>query len=123
MKLTNRDAQRLLIALRNLEAGGETKLTAQTRMNIAININRLMPVVAAFETGTARRRLDQKDGDNEANRAIERELLTLADALADFEDLLPIGVGDLDLANNAKISGEHLAALAPALAGLEAKAA
>lgn len=124
MKLTNRDAQRLLIALRSVEAGGETKLAGQARMNIAININRLMPVVAAFETSIEKRKLDQVPGADarSANVAIQKEIMDLADASQDHT-LITMGFADLDLDNNPKITSDQIASLAPILRDLEAKAA
>lgn len=121
MKLTNRNAQRLLIALRNLEASGEIKFKGQTRIDIAKNINLLMPNVGAFETGSQKRELDYKDDTPDQNRAIKKELIDLADATQDY-DLVPLAVADLDLDSNHKITGEQIAALAPILAEL-AKAA
>lgn len=121
--LSNRDAQRLLGALKTIDAGGEIKLTGQTRIAIAININRLTPMVAAFEVGSQRRQLDFLPGAEarDANTAIQRELLALADDKQGYE-LRSLTTAALDLDANPKITGDQVAALAPILSDFEAQA-
>lgn len=127
LTLTNRDAQRMLGALKTIDAGGEVKFSGQTRMNIAININRVLPIVAAFEIGSQKRQLDFQPGPEaaEGNKVIQRELIALADATNSY-DLVPLKATDLNLDENAKITGDQIAALMPLISNVpeaEAKAA
>lgn len=124
--LSNREAQRLLATLKKIDATGDIKLKGQTRILIAVNINKLTPLVAAFETAGQRRQFDFKAGEEamDNNKAIQTELMAMADATQKF-DLAPMKLADLDLDENVKITGDQIAALAPILSdfGKEAKAA
>ena len=116
VKLTNNDAQRLLAALRAVDA--ESKLEGRTRLDIAININRLMPMVMAFETTVQKRRMDFGLGSGEVNKDIVIELSDLMTGCEEY-DLKEITVNSLKLDDNLKITGDQLASMTPILTGLE----
>lgn len=116
MKLSNFTAQRLFSALRNIDANEAIKLPGSVRLDIARNINRLTPLVSAYERVVQRRSRDLQPGDagRAANNQIAVELEQLADS-TDEIDLIEIDCDQLRLDDNPRITADFVASLAPIL--------
>jgi len=122
MKIKIGTAQTLLGGLMNLEKDEKTKL-GDSRFPIAINIERLRPVVAAYESAAQKRMAEML----EDSAPEERELIQLrfaeADAgLRDEEveiDLKTIERKGLKLDDNTRITGAMLAQIAPMISDFE----
>lgn len=133
MKLSpnNREAQRLFVGLRDIDAIEGVKLTGKVTLNIAIGINRLTPIVTAFERSISklRQQLQEidtlnrplKDEEKEENKAIRESNKAIVNEIEDLADS-PIEAGEIDLnpfkldnfklEENPKIRGDHLASIA-----------
>lgn len=116
MNLTNVHAQRLLGALRTIDMSDSIKLAGQTRLDIARNINRLMPDMQAFERAVAAKRREMQPG--EANVAANNEIQAEIENMGaqEFEvKLYKLEYAKLNLDDNPRITGDTIAALAPIL--------
>lgn len=117
VRLMNVEAQRLLGALRSVDNHDSVKLAGMTRLDIARNINRLMPAVLAFEkaVGRAQRELLPPGPDSrDANNVKMVEITELSEGVEVY-DLVSIEHTALRLDDNPRISGDTIAALAPIL--------
>lgn len=112
----NVEAQRLLGALRLIDSNDTVKLSGMTRLDIARNINRLMPAVVAFEkaVGALQRDLVQKPESADANKALAVEIVAVSEA-SEEHDLIALEHTALRLDDNQRITGDMIAALAPVL--------
>jgi len=117
MKLSYRDAQRLLVGLRKIDEADETKLDGEVRLKIGININRLQPHIKVFEREVQRIQRELHNGkgpDPSKMTEAEEELQRLSDTEDDYK-LKKIDTGDLKLSSNTKIKADTLAQIAPVL--------
>lgn len=113
MELTNADAQRLLMGCRSIDADEGTKLDADVRMKIAVNINRLMPNMQAFERvyGSLQAALQIVNG-TPIDAKVMQEITKLSDQTDNYK-LKKISLADLKLKDNPKIKADVVARLAP----------
>lgn len=112
VKLSNMTAQRLLIVLQRIDQNDAVKLPGLVRLDIARNINRLIPNVTAFERVLMQKQRERVAGSH--NAALEQEMDELGDATAEYE-LYEIEPTQLKLDDNTRITGDMIAALAPVL--------
>lgn len=129
--LCNRDAQRLLIALRAVDEHESIELPGKVRLAMGININKLMPTMVAYERALQRTQMRMVSTTTEtealtraaaiANQKITDELNAMSDATAKY-DLRDIQLSALSLDSNKRITGDRIASLAPILTGLDAPA-
>jgi hypothetical protein len=120
MRLTYREAQRLIVGLRHIDEHNDTKLSSETRLRIGININRLMPMVKLFEKEAGRIQNEIVQGQQRVNgvpidfarlRALSDELDELGDKAEEYK-LKKFKLENFDLKQNAKIKGETLSQIA-----------
>jgi hypothetical protein len=115
-KLRLAEAQRLLIALREVDQDTDTKLPEEVRLDVAININRLMPVVGAFEKvlQTLQQRMMSRITNPQVMNSVrvDMEAGRLGERVEEF-DLKVIDKEKLKLSENPKIRGDMLSRLAP----------
>lgn len=116
MKLTNNAAMRLFSALRSLDTSDTVRLSGQTRLDIARNINRLLPEVEAFERAVAAKRREIKPGEANiaANNAIVAEMEAMGAATIELK-LFSLDHTKMNLDDNPRITGDMIAALVPIL--------
>lgn len=116
VRLSNIAAQRILVALRGVDNNEAIKLSGMTRLDIARNINRLMPVVVDYEKVIQRRHRDMQPGDanRAANSVISADIEKVAERSGEY-DLIEIEPANLRLDDNPRITGDMIAALAPIL--------
>ena len=121
MRLTNVNAQRLLIGLRNIDTDESTKLDPKVRMKLAININRLLPIVQAFEkiAGQLQAQADAKAAEpaeakvnGAPGKSLFEQITELSEETEDYR-LKKIETADLNLKDNPKIKADTIARLAP----------
>lgn len=121
MKIVNVDAQRLLMGLRSIDSDESTNLDAEIRMKIAININRLMPNVQAFERIASQIQARMSGNGHEGSNgsavlntglAVMQELQRLSEGSEDY-NLKKLTVAELKLKDNPKIKSDIIARLAP----------
>jgi hypothetical protein len=121
MKLSIGKAHSLLVGLNAVDRDDKTKLNGDTRLALAININRLQPVVAAYEK--ARNAvLTETVGEGPLTAVKEAQFSAADSDLRDKEeefDLRRIAKADLRLEDNPRITGGLIAMLAPMLIDLE----
>ncbi len=120
----------LFAGLQVVDTADGTTLAGEVRLSIAINLNKLRPLIEAYERTRQRTYLDISKkilGDNERETPAQREKLqatfaTENDKLRAGEhdvDLERIDVADLKLDENTKINSATLAQLMPILDGVE----
>ncbi len=121
MKLTIGRAHSLLVGLNAVDRDDKTKLNGDTRLALAININRLQPIVAAYEK--ARNAvLTETVGDGPLTALKEAQFSAADSDLREQEeefDLKRISKADLRLEDNPRITGGLIAMLAPMLIDLD----
>ncbi len=121
MKLTIGKAHSLLVGLNAVDRDDKTRLNGDTRLAFAININRLQPIVAAYEK--ARNAvLAETVGDGPLTAVKEAQFSAADSDLRDKEeefDLKRISKADLRLEDNPRITGGLIAMLAPMLIDLD----
>lgn len=121
MKLTIGKAHSLLVGLNAVDRDDKTRLNGDTRLALAININRLQPIVAAYEK--ARNAvLAETVGDGPLTAVKEAQFSAADSDLRDKEeefDLKRISKADLRLEDNPRITGGLIAMLAPMLIDLD----
>lgn len=135
MKLTNTQADRIWTGIKSLDVE-ENDLSPETRLKMAVNMNRLTPYLQAFsKIVTARqdqikslRELMEKESLNGAAHELADRYSAL---VAETNDLFEASVTDdqlrlkkfkveeLKLQNNRRITSESLAFLAPVISDLE----
>lgn len=116
MKLTNYAAQRLLAALRTIDAGETIRLSGKVRLNIARNINRLISDVMVFEQASGGKQREIRPGNDHLaeNNKVVAELEQLRAVKIEVK-LWRFTCEDLSLDDNPRITGDTIAALAPVL--------
>lgn len=115
----NAAAQRLLGALRTLDAHDSIKLAGMTRLDIARNINRMLPDVLAFEKAVGR--LQREAADPAKRDTIVADISALSEATVDF-DLVGVETSALRLDDHPRITGDMIASLAPLLKDFDSQA-
>lgn len=116
MKLSNITAQRLLGGLRTIDADPDTKLDAEIRLKIAININRVVPHVQAFEKTI--QHLQSEAAKKVNGYDFNAELSKIVDLEESFR-LKLINKDDLKLKENVKIKTDTISAIAPIIRGFD----
>ena len=115
MKLSYREAQRVVVGLRRIDEHDDTKLSAETRLKIGINLNRLIPSVRVFEKeiGRIQNQLVNGAANNPGRvKELSDELETISETLETFK-LKKLVLAELELSKNAKIKSETLSMIAP----------
>lgn len=116
LKLSNADAQRMLGALRRIDENDTVKLSGPTRLDIARNINILMPHVTKFEREAGA--LQRGIVPGEANLAANKEIVGNIDEMNQSKrgyKLHEMAADALRLDDNPRITGDMIASLAPIL--------
>lgn len=118
MKLTNLSAIRMLSSLRAIDSDQNVKLPGQIRLDIARNINRLIPEVSAYEKARNGLQRELKAGNDaiavEANKTVLSDMEALGETEMDIS-LINLDHGQFNLDDNKRITGDMIAALAPIL--------
>lgn len=121
MKLTLGTAHGLLIGMNAIDRDDKTRLAAETRMTIAININRLQPVMAAYEKARNALMIEIV-GEGPITPLKEAQFAAadggLRERAEEFE-LKRIAKAELRLDDNPRITGGLIAMLAPILTDLD----
>ena len=121
MKFTLGQAHALLVGLNAVDRDEKTKLGAQARLAIAININRLTPVVAAYEKAR-NALLIEIVGEGPVTQLKEARFAAADSGLREQEEgfeLRRIGKAELRLDDNPRITGALIAMLAPILTDID----
>ena len=124
MKLSIGTAHALFLGLAAIEGGADVKVSADVRLAIAINMNKLRPTAEAYERARTRSLATLYAVNRGADgRPLRCDAELQADALdadaamrsaeSDELELRTILKADLRLADNAKITGVVLAQVAP----------
>lgn len=116
MKLKVGTAQALLIACKQIDSNEKTALKMQTRIDFAININRLHPIVEAYERARQKSITLVADGAPQLSPIQEASLMSEDSAARDQEvdiELKTIEVADLKLDDNPRITVQMIQMLAP----------
>jgi hypothetical protein len=114
MRVNYRDAQRILVGLKKIEEHTDTKLSADVRMRIGININRLLPGVRLYEREVGRLQTSIMNGAKvDYPKLVEAELetYTLGEKVEEYK-LKKFNIADFDLKQNTKIKADSLAQIA-----------
>ena len=119
MELKLSEAQRLLAGLNVLEKE-DHKFSDDTRLTVAININRLLPIVRAYETVMVRREheLMGETFNPMKQAALSVALSELGDKVEGV-DLRLLKLADLNMRENAKLKGSVVAMVAPIIADFD----
>ncbi len=107
---------RMTAALRAIDAHDAIQLDGLVRLDIARNINVLLPEVEAFarQVGREHRKIKPGNENIDSNNKVAEEIEKMRARVMTF-DLVPLDVGKLRLDDNKRITGEMIAALAPIL--------
>ena len=117
MRLTYREAQRVMAGLRRVEEHDDTKLSGETRLKIGINLTRLMPNVRVFEKEVNRIQLQLANGAaNHPTRIAELsvEMDLISETFDDYK-LKKFKIEEFDLKSNPRIKAETISMIGPVI--------
>jgi len=116
VSLSNIEAQRMMMTLRNIDNSDSVSLSGMVRLDIARNINRLMPQVSDFERAINQLRRGVQHGEVHlaANNELAEKLDEISQAAIKF-NLIDLDPAALRLDDNKRITGDMIASLAPIL--------
>lgn len=123
MKIKIGAAQSLLIACKQTDSNEKTILKMQTRIDLAININRLHPIVESYERARQRTISCAANGATAISIVQEASIMTEDAAARDSEieiELKTIEMADLKLEDNQRISIQTIQMLAPIIKDFDA---
>lgn len=118
MKLKVGIAQALLIACKQIDSNEKTALKMQTRIDFAININRLHPIVEAYERARQKSIALVAAGAPQLSPIQEASIMSEDSAVRDQEvdiELKTIEMADLKLDDNPRITIQMIQMLAPVI--------
>ena len=121
MKLTYREAQRLMVGLRRVEEHDDTKLSGETRLKIGININRLMPNVRVFEKEVNRIQVQLTNGgavDQMRSMTLSYDMEAISEKIEDYK-LKKFKIEDFELKSNPRIKAETISMVAPLISNFD----
>ncbi len=123
MQITSGQAHDIVAALSSLE-DHEIKLSGETILYMAISLNKLRYIAAAYEQARTRMLADivkESQSSGAANQVTEATFVEAEAKLRETEhevDIKTIDINSLDLANNPKIRPVTIARLMPILTGV-----
>ena len=119
MELKLSEAQRLLFGLNSLEKE-DHKFSDEVRLSVAININRLMPLVKAYETVMVRREHEimGETFNPMKQAALSVAMSELGDKVETVE-LRTFNLASLNMKENTKLKGSVVAMVAPIISDFD----